>query len=64
MTTDTAPLAPESAESDSPESAFEGTTETCRVQVIAQWNSWVQVYNPSDESVTWVDLAETQYAPA
>ncbi|MBW2464836.1 MAG: hypothetical protein JRH11_24515 [Deltaproteobacteria bacterium] len=64
MTIDTAPLAPESAESDSPESAFEGTTETCRVQVIAQWNSWVQVYNPSDESVTWVDLGETQYAPA
>ena len=43
---------------DAPES------EARRVQVVARWNSWVQVFDPSDETLTWVDLAETSYAQA
>ncbi len=38
--------------------------EARRVQVVARWNSWVQVYDPSDESLTWVDLTESSYAQA
>jgi len=30
--------------------------EARRVQVVARWNSWVQVYDPSDESLTWVEV--------
>mgnify|MGYP007040854221 CR=1 FL=1 len=39
-------------------------SEARRVQVVARWNSWVQVFDPSDETLTWVDLAETSYAQA
>ena len=42
----------------------DSSTETRRVQVVARWNSWVQVYDPSDESLSWVDLTEAQYAQA
>lgn len=38
--------------------------EARRVQVVARWNSWVQVLDPSDGTLTWIDLAETSYAPA
>ena len=46
---------------DAPEAS---ESEARRVQVVARWNSWVQVYDPSDETLTWVDLAETSYAQA
>lgn len=35
-----------------------------RVQVVDRWNSWVRVYDPTDGSLTWVDLARARYAPA
>lgn len=52
----------------SPEPTTDGAEppapETRRVQVVARWNSWVQVYDPSDDSLTWVDLSRTGHAPA
>lgn len=52
---------PRSTPSD--EEAAESTpTETRRVQVVARWNRWVQVFDPSDESLTWVNLDETTFA--
>ncbi len=39
-------------------------SEARRVQIVVRWNSWVQVYDPSDGTLTWVDLAETGYAPS
>ncbi|MEE2939093.1 MAG: hypothetical protein VX460_01785 [Planctomycetota bacterium] len=38
--------------------------ETRKVQVVARWNSWVQVHDPSDGSLTWVDLSRQAFAPA
>ena len=38
--------------------------EMRRVQVVARWNSWVQVHDPADDSLTWVDLSEHAHAPA
>ncbi len=46
---------------DAPEAS---ESEARRVQVVARWNSWVQVYDPSDETLTWVNLSETSYAQA
>jgi len=39
-------------------------TEVRRVQVVARWNSWVQVYDPASGAVQWVNLEEAAYAPA
>lgn len=38
--------------------------QTRRVQVVERWNSWVRVYDPEDESLTWVNLAEQRFAQA
>lgn len=38
--------------------------EMRRVQVVARWNSWVQVHDPADDSLTWVDLSEHGHVPA
>ena len=38
--------------------------ELRRVQVVARWNSWVQVHDPADDSFTWVDLSEHGHMPA
>ncbi len=44
--------------------ASEVTAEMRRVQVVARWNSWVQVHDPADDSLTWVDLSEHGHLPA
>ncbi len=31
--------------------------------VVNRWNSWVQVWFPETDETTWIDLAETGFAP-
>lgn len=47
-----------------PDRAEPAASEPRRVQVVARWNSWVQVYDPADGSVRWVDLAEADHRPS
>lgn len=57
-----------SSEIDAPTTAAsevaEERAEMRRVQVVARWNSWVQVHDPADDSLTWVDLSEHDHVPA
>lgn len=53
-----APISPDQSGADA------APAETRRVQVVARWNSWVQVHDPADDSLTWVDLSEHGFAPA
>ncbi|WP_419191254.1 hypothetical protein [Saltatorellus ferox] len=39
-------------------------TESVRVQVVARWNDWVQVRDPRDGSLRWIDLSKANYAEA
>jgi hypothetical protein len=38
--------------------------EARRVQIVGRWNSGLQVFDPSDGTLTWVDLTETSDPPA
>lgn len=49
--------APTSNSADAPE------TEQVRVEVVQRWNSWIQVRDPRDDSLSWIDLSETAYQP-
>ncbi|MGK0482276.1 MAG: hypothetical protein ACJAQ3_002255 [Planctomycetota bacterium] len=49
---------PTSTSSEVPE------TESLRVQVVARWNSWVQVRDPRDDSLRWIDLSESAFEEA
>lgn len=40
------------------------STEVRRVQVVARWNSWVQVFDPASGHVQWVNLEGAAFAPA
>ena len=54
-----------SSEIDAPTTEVaEERAEMRRVQVVARWNSWVQVHDPADDSLTWVDLSEHDHVPA
>lgn len=54
-----------SSEIDAPTTEVtEERAEMRRVQVVARWNSWVQVHDPADDSLTWVDLSEHDHVRA